>query len=235
MVETAIVVRKSSTGELLIPTTDDIISCEYSATLIKTLETQPSRWISIVSDILSRSTPSDRIRQREGPHGMTLSYVDGAYVRVTRQAIARLGIPSDFEIMQTDVESEEVDILGKLTFKFSGQSATSMQWGDCQLRAGMSLGSCKKGAATDAEKKCMADFGWALDVYTAEPENAPPPPSPEVLKQQAVDKLLAVAKAVNMTEADIVREAGRDISTLSPAEMTTIRRRLERKAKEHSN
>lgn len=227
----AITVRKSDEGALLLPQASDIVSDSYLSYLLTSLEERADRWVGVLSEVLARPTPPEWVQPRQGPHGMTLYYVEGAYAKITRQAIARLGIASDFDILQTDVTPEEVNCLGKLTFKYKGESASATQWGMCMRRSGVALGYTKKGAATDAEKKCLNEFGWAMDVYTTEAE-AVEPPDPIEMKAKAVEGLYEVGSRAGMTREEVDLFVGGKPSELEQKDLTSFKRKLERKIRE---
>ncbi len=225
-------------GEVLpvlrIPAPTDIISEDYAIQLIQRLNEVPQAWVYVITMALSRPTPKEMIQDREGPKGTRLFYVEGAYAKNTCAALARLGVSSDFEIAQTDVDTDSVQCLGKLTFKYwhdRGWSTTSkMQWGNCTRRSGVPLGSTKKGAATDALKKCLNEFGWAMDVYTTEVEWSPAPDK-EDMKKQAIDTLYNIGTRAGMTkeqtDAFVSEEAkGQTVEELSVTDRSAIKRKL---------
>jgi len=235
-VSKAIAVRRDDTGLLVIPSTSDIVSDNYALYLMAQLKEYPDAWIAVVSEVLSRPTPIEWIEKREGPGKKMFAYVEGTYAKVTRQAISRLGIASDFEIVQTDVNSAEVNCLGKLTFKYKGVSSSSMQWGRADAHSGVPIGNTKKAATTDALKKCMSEFGWALDVYSMEPE-AVVLPDPAELKAEAVKGLYNIGARVGMIKDEVDKfvseqTGGKKAEDLEPKDLTAMKRKLERIAKE---
>jgi len=237
---TAIVVRKDDSGALMLPMTSDIVSDAYAEALIAWLDEHPTRWVGLLADILCRPTPSEWIEWREGPMTnkgpLMLAYIEGSKAKLTRQAIAKVGIASDFEVVQTDVTPEEVDCLGRLTFKYGSQTVTAMQWGRAMRHSGVALGDTKKGAATDAEKKCLNEFGWGMDVYTTEAA-APVPPTPEEMRAKSLEVLYNIGQRAGLTRDDVdefVSKAtkGKRPEELEPADLTSIKRRLEKAIRE---
>jgi len=170
----------------------DIITQEYAVGLIKELEDGPQFWVYVISKVLSRPTPSEMIQTREGPAGSTLTYVPGAYAVNTLAALFRLGICSDFDILDTVVSENEINSTGRLTLKFwhSNQWSTTSrtQGGCCIRRKGVALGLTRKGTYTDNLKKCLNGFGWAMDVYTT-PAAWAKAPSAEEMNQKQLDGL----------------------------------------------
>jgi len=144
----------------------------------------------------------------------------------------------------TDKDEElEVSCLGKLTFKYHHNgfldTVTSMQWGGCKKRSGMTWGSARKGAATDSEKKCLAEFGWAADVYSMEPE-AYEPPSKEDLKTQSIDTLYNMGVRACMTKEQVdefvAKEAnGQTVLELSVKDLAAMKRKITKLGGEHES
>lgn len=226
------------TPALIIP---DALALEVKSKL----EATPAGWVFVMTELLSRPTPPELISYHEGPLGSTLAYVEGSYAKATRAALTRLGIMSDFEIVQTETEKAEeleVSCLGKLTFKYRHDgledTVTSMQWGGCKKRSGMTWGSARKGAATDCEKKCLSEFGWAADVYATEPEFRKEPDKVD-LKKQSIETLYNVGTRAGMTKEQtnefVAKEAdGQAVENLSVKDLAAIKRkimRLEEKSK----
>lgn len=200
--------------------------------LKKRLDYNPEGWVFLMTELLSRPTPSDMIKYHEGPHKSILAYVEGSYARATRAALTCLGIKSDFEIIQTEIdkaEESEVSCLGKLTFKYRYDYVMSMQWGGCKKRSGMTWGSARKGAATDCEKKCLSEFGWAADVYSTEPEHHAPPDK-EDLKQKSIETLYNIGTRAGMTKEQVdsfvLEDTGSAIKDLAVMDLAAIKRKL---------
>lgn len=200
---------------------------------LEELNKYPALWLNVITKVLARETPSKYVQKREGPRNSLLPYVEGSYAVATLAALSRLGIMSSFDVVQTDVSQESVECLGKLTLKFyvngSWAECSKMQWGGCLRQAGVSLGSTKKGAATDAMKKSLAAFGWALDVYTSEIEWNPPP-SPEAMRNNQVQSFYARAREKGMTEEQArswcKEQSHKTPEELSTADLTAMKRKL---------
>ena len=201
---------------------------------LEELNKYPALWLHVITKVLTRESPSEYIQRREGPKKSWLTYVEGSYAIATLAALSKLGVMSSFDVVQTDVSQESVECLGKLTLKFyvnnSWAKCSKMQWGGCLRQSGVPLGSTKKGAATDALKKSLAAFGWALDVYTTEIEWNPPP-DPEEMKTGQVHSFYDRAKEKGMTKEQAVdwckeRSNGKAPEELSTADLTAMKRKL---------
>ncbi len=217
--------------ELLEP--EKLLSTEEKEKFVVDLSENPAMWVHVLSRMLMRPTPEVAISHREGPNKGMLAYVDGAYAVSTLAILASMGISSDFDIIQTDTSTDGVECLGKLTFSFwcndAWHSTTRTQWGDCAINTGMDRGSAKKGAATDALKKCLSQFGWAMDVYTT-PIEKYVPPSKEELGLQSLETLFTIGKNKGWTEAEVrawvEKEAGSKPEDLIVKDLAAIKRRL---------
>lgn len=119
--------------------------------------------------VLHEVTPQKHIRKRPGKGGKEFTYVSGGYVR--NQLNRLFGYDWDFEIMSEIVQGDEVIVKGKLTARVGDKTLTKMQYGTKEIlfQKGtdkpVSIGNTFKAAATDALKKCAAEFGIAKDVY----------------------------------------------------------------------
>jgi len=212
-----------------------VISEEEASRWLELLERSPHFWLFTLTQILSRPTPKEYVQKREGPRKIMLTYVEGSYAIATLAALSRLGIMSSFEVLQTDVSQDSVECLGKLTLSFyvdgAWVSCSKMQWGGCLRQAGVPLGSTKKGAATDAQKKCLSQFGWALDVYTTEAEWAPPP-SKEEMRDSQIDSFYTRAREKGMTKAEAVEwckeQVGKEPEEAEVKDLAALKRKLAR-------
>ena len=111
-------------------------------------------------DILNREFPDSFIKQRQGPGGITLDYVEAQTV------IGRLNeafaYQWDFEIVEWRHEGNEVIVLGKLT----ADGTQKMQFGSkIMYNEDATLGDALKAAASDAIKKCATLLGVGLHLY----------------------------------------------------------------------
>ncbi len=223
-------------GVLSVPNPVLIIPDTLAVELIGKLKDNPVGWVFLMVGLLSKPTPKQFISRHEGPHKSMISYVDGSYAKATRAALTRLGIISDFEIIQTEVDKDEeleVSCLGRLTFKYyhagAINSVISTQWGGCKKRSGMTWGNARKGAATDCLKKCLSEFGWAADVYATEPE-VYEPPSKDDLRQQSIDTLYNIGSRAGMTkelvDKFVAKETGKAVGDLDVRDLAAIKRKV---------
>lgn len=216
-------------------TTQDILSLEVVARLSDKLQQLPAMWVHVLAQVLSRPTPEQFIRRHEGPHRGIITYVDGSYAVDTLSALTSLGISADFDVLETCVYDDAIECLAKLTFSYycngSWHSTSRSQWGDCEIRPGMSRGSARKGASTDALKKCLSTFGWAHDVYST-PLEFQLPPSKEDLYQQSLDSLFTIGKNRGMIETEVTswvqEQTGQLPNELSVKDLAAVKRRLQR-------
>jgi len=118
------------------------------------------------TEVLEREFPPEKIKQRKGPGGKTLDYVE------THEVIARLNEAFDycwsFEIEQQRTDENEAIVLGRLTVYDGDRIITKMQFGSNQIRQGMAIGDALKAAASDAIKKCATLLGIGLHLYRDE-------------------------------------------------------------------
>ena len=227
------VVEEQSSSLQLVPSVSAVALGEEAKALMEELQKTPALWLHIITKALGRPTPSGYIQKREGPKKSTLTYVEGSYAIATLAALSELGVMSSFDITQTDVSQESVECLGKLTLKFyvngSWSECSKMQWGGCLRQSGIPIGSTKKGAATDSLKKCLAAFGWALDVYTTEIEWNPPP-DPAEMKASQVQSFYKQAKEKGMTQEQAAAwckdKGGKIPEELSTADLAAVKRKL---------
>ena len=133
-------------------------------------------------DFILQGTPKSAIRERPAKGGGTWKYVSGTYVRkVLNMAF---GFDWSFEIKdyQYDIAVGQAFVQGRLTVNTNGKTITKEQFGRQEIKfktayengkkvrtnIPLDIGNDLKGAATDALKKCSADFGIAMDVYAPE-------------------------------------------------------------------
>lgn len=219
-----------------IPSPTDIIPDDYAKKLITELNELPQAWVYVISRVLTRPTPKEFVAWREAFSGTEVAYVEPEYAIATRAALARIGVASDFEVLQTDVNPESVECLCKLTLKYWHNSQWSTmiatQWGDCARRSGMELGSSKKGAATDGMKKCLHELGWAVDVYSTEPRRLPPP-DPAQLRLQNLETIYTMASGKGLTRQETDKfianvTDGLSVETLEAKDITSIKRKIQK-------
>lgn len=110
-------------------------------------------------DILTRPFDAAQVKNRKGPRGKMLDYVEAHSV------IARLNEACDgewsFRVLDHEVTDEEVLVLGEL----SVEGVTKQQFGSKQREENVPLGDSAKAAASDSLKKCATLFGVGLELY----------------------------------------------------------------------
>ena len=229
-------VEGKSVEVVLAPSPTDIISDKYARELIAELEQLPQAWVYVISKVLNRPTPAGFVEWRDGPSNTRVAYVSPEYAIATRAALARIGVGSDLEVIKTDVDNEACQSLCKLTLKFfhnnQWSTMTATQWGDCTRRSGMELGSVKKGSVTDGAKKCLHEFGWAMDVYSTVPVRIPPP-DPEQMRLQSLETMYTIASGKGLThdETDAFIASvtnNKKLEELKPVDITSIKRKLQK-------
>lgn len=139
---------------------------------------------------LGKKTPDQFKKDRPGPTGGTLTYVEVGYViNILNEAF---GHNWDFEIENEQVGNEQVWVKGKLTIRMpSGTTITKMQYGGTdikkyreqyQTKSGqwvknpkggqiISIADDLKAAASDCLKKCASLVGVAGDIFWPQLEN----------------------------------------------------------------
>jgi len=120
-------------------------------------------------EVLSETTPKDKIKQRPGPGNMVLNYVEIGYVvNKLDEAFNHLW---EFEILDEKVGETQIWVKGRLTVhlapnfsikkeSYGGASIKKYKDGDV-----IDVGNDMKAAASDALKKCASLLGVAKDVY----------------------------------------------------------------------
>jgi hypothetical protein len=131
------------------------------------------RNIIMKKEILTRPFAADKIKQRPGQHGKTLSYVDiSAVIERLNEAFDHRW---DFEVVSHQVRDTEVVVLGKITADgvtkaaFGGSSITLDKEGEIA-----SLADDLKAAGSDALKKAASLLGVGLEMYGGQPAEQKP-------------------------------------------------------------
>jgi hypothetical protein len=116
-------------------------------------------------EILERKFEPGQIKQRKGPGGTILDYIE------TPSVINRLNEAFDgdwsYDIDEFEQNDGQVVVLGKLT----AGGITKMQFGSKTVMTGkdgnpISIGDDLKAAASDALKKCATLMGVGLHLYS---------------------------------------------------------------------
>lgn len=117
-------------------------------------------------------TPKHIIKQRPGKGGGTWDYVPGWWFK--KKANFVFGFAHDFEIIGERVDDGFITVKGKVTVrepKTGRVIAVKTDYGGAQIKylkgskTPLDMGNDFKAAATDAFKRCMVQFGFAMDIY----------------------------------------------------------------------
>lgn len=130
--------------------------------------------LTLVSDnqkkLIFEKTPQQFIKQRQGPGGTTLNYVETGYVIDQLNKI--FNYLWDFEIIEQQIGQKQVWVRGKLTVHLSENlSISKTQYGGIDIKKKrdtgetVSIADDLKAASSDALKKCASLFGIASDVF----------------------------------------------------------------------
>jgi hypothetical protein len=93
--------------------------------------------------------------------GSDLTYITGEAVTTRLNTV--LGVDGwTFEIVEQGRDDAHAWVLGRLTAYFPNRSIARDQFGECAVNKGMLVGDARKGAATDALKKCASLVGVGL-------------------------------------------------------------------------
>ena len=116
-------------------------------------------------DVLTRPFEASQVKNRKGPKGKMLDYVE------THTVIARLNDAFEgewsFRVISHDVGDEEVLVLGEL----SAEGEAKVQFGSKVREDNVPLGDTAKAAASDALKKTATLFGVGLELYAKDSED----------------------------------------------------------------
>lgn len=119
-------------------------------------------------------TPQQHIGEIE-KGGRKFKYVSGGYMR--RELDVLFGFDWDFEIISKERDGDDIVVQGKLTGRITDpktgavRQITKTQFGGAKVKytkkdgKPMDIGNDYKAAATDALKKCAAEFGICRDIY----------------------------------------------------------------------
>jgi len=116
-------------------------------------------------DILTEPFASNDVKQRKGPGGKMLDYVD------TPLVIQRLNTAFDgdwsFRIVSHDVMDAEVLVIGEI----EAGGIVKQHFGTKQRENNVPLGDTLKAAASDCIKKAATLLGVGLELYTKDTKN----------------------------------------------------------------
>jgi hypothetical protein len=129
----------------------------------------PQQLTSAQINFLTRKTPTEFVKQRKGPGGTALDYVEVGYViDLLNQAF---GWDWDFRIIEQQIGKKQVWVRGELSVRFSDRVVTKAQYGGATIKVNrttnepVGIADDLKAAASDSLKKCASLLGVAGDVY----------------------------------------------------------------------
>lgn len=118
---------------------------------------------------ITQKTPPQYVKQRPGPGGILLSYVEIGYVvNLLNQAF---GWDWDFKVLDQEIGKKQVWVRGELSVRIGGRTIIKGQYGGSDIKFNRSTGEAiniaddLKAAASDCLKKCASLLGVAGDIY----------------------------------------------------------------------
>lgn len=121
-------------------------------------------------------TPAHIVKQRPGKGGGTWDYVPGWWFK--KKANFVFGFAHDFEIISERIDGDFITVKGKVTVRHPKTGkliATKTDFGGAAIKFKkdmahkpenyLDIANDFKAAATDAFKRCMVQFGFAMDIY----------------------------------------------------------------------
>jgi hypothetical protein len=124
---------------------------------------------------LTQRTPKKFIKQRRGPGGTMINYVEVGYViNLLNQAF---GWDWDFRIQEQQIGKVQVWVRGELTVRLKGHEIVKGQYGGADIKMNkttgqpVSIADDLKAAASDCLKKCASLLGVAGDLYWPDLDN----------------------------------------------------------------
>jgi len=141
----------------------------------KSTETLPQNLNKAQLAFMTQKTPSQFIKSRPGPGGLSLSYVEVGYVISMLNQV--FGYDWDFKILDQQVGKKQVWVRGELTVRVKDHAITKGQFGGADIKMNRSSGEPVsiaddlKAAASDSLKKCASMLSIAGDVYWRDLDN----------------------------------------------------------------
>lgn len=124
---------------------------------------------------ITQKTPKQFIKERPGPGGLRLSYVEVGYViNILNQVF---GYDWDFRVLDQQVGKKQVWVRGELTVRIKDRTVIKGQFGGADIKFNrnsnepVSIADDLKAAASDALKKCASMLGIAGDIYWKDLDN----------------------------------------------------------------
>ncbi len=126
---------------------------------------------------ITQKTPDKYIRQRPGPGGMMLKYVEVGYVINTLNEA--FGWDWDFRILDQGIGKHQVWVRGELTVRLKEHAIIKGQYGGSDIKFNrnkepISIADDLKAAASDCLKKSASMLGVAGDIYWNSLDNNSP-------------------------------------------------------------
>lgn len=124
---------------------------------------------------ISQKTPHKFIKQRPGPVGKPLSYVEVGYVVNMLNQV--FGWNWDFRILDQQIGKRQVWVRGELIIRIGEHEIVKGQFGGADIKFNrtsgepVSIADDLKAAASDSLKKCASLIGIAGDVYWRDLDN----------------------------------------------------------------
>lgn len=123
-------------------------------------------------EFITQKTPPQFVKERPGPGGISLKYVEVGYViNVLNQVF---GYDWDFRILDQQIGNTQVWVRGELSFRLKGHQIVKGQYGGSDIKFNrsnnetISIADDLKAAASDCLKKCASMIGIAGDIYWGE-------------------------------------------------------------------
>ena len=125
-------------------------------------------------DFITQKTPRQFIKERPGPGGLRLEYVEVGYVINTLNQV--FGWDWDYTILDQQIGKKQVWVRGELSVRLRSHTITKGQYGGSDIKVNrqgtpLSIADDLKAAASDCLKKCASMLGIAGDVYWKELDN----------------------------------------------------------------
>jgi hypothetical protein len=142
---------------------------------IKALQTLPQFLNQAQLSFISQKTPKQFIKQRPGPGGNLVNYVEVGYVINMLNQI--FGWDWDFKVQDQQVGKRQVWVRGELVVRLKGHTITKAQYGGSEIKINratkepISIADDLKTASSDCLKKCASMLGIAGDVYWGDLDN----------------------------------------------------------------
>lgn len=155
---------------------EEFLPMANSKTLIKTEQGALPQYLNQAQlSFITQKTPPQFIKQRPGPGGIFLSYVEVGYViNILNQVF---GWDWDFRILDQQIGKKQVWVRGELTVRLRGHTIVKGQYGGADIKFNRTTGEAVsvaddlKAAASDCLKKCASLLGIAGDVFWKDLDN----------------------------------------------------------------